>query len=125
MSIFFKACISLGFTILLFSSIPVNAVENYNSSRSNTSTGYPDTLDACEAAGGTSMIKGSDGFCIMEINTAGLGTLDHPSPKNCIKAGGMVETKEGKQYCMPTEQELGSILKASPIMKPTSRKRRK
>ena len=118
MSLFLRALFSVGLAILLFSSFPVNAIKNFNSSKSNTSSvNYPINLGDCEAAGGTAMLKGEDGFCIMEINTAGPGTLDHPSPANCISAGGMIETKGGKQYCMPTEQELGSILVAPVLVR--------
>ena len=126
MSLFFRAFSSLGFAVLLFSSFPLGAQKNFNSAKSNTSSvDYPANLIDCEAVGGTAMIKGTDGFCIMEINTAGPGTLDHPSPKNCTKAGGMVETKGGKQYCMPTEKELGSILVAPTIVREINTQRLK
>ncbi len=110
MSLFFRALLAVGFAALLFSSFHVDAQKNFNSSKSNTSTIYPINLEDCVAVNGTAMIKGTDGFCIMEINTVGRGTLEHPSPRNCITVGGVVETKGDKQYCMPTEQELGSIL---------------
>lgn len=117
MSLFFRAFLAVGFAALLFSSFDVDALKNYNSSISNTSPMYPINSGDCEAAGGTTMIKGTDGFCIMEINTVGLGTLDHPSPRNCIAVGGVIETKGGKQYCMPTERELSSILVAPAMIR--------
>ena len=72
MRLVFRSLFAVGIGVLFFASLPAEAQKNFNSSKSNTSSvNYPDNLEDCQSAGGTAMIKSTDGFCIMELNVSG------------------------------------------------------